>query len=36
MTIYQAGTFLVSTILMGLGIGVIGVVILFLNNILMV
>ena len=33
MTVDQAGTFLVSTILMSLGIGVIGVVILFLNNI---
>lgn len=33
MTIDQSGTFLVSTILICLGISVIGVAILFLNNI---
>jgi len=33
MTIDQSGTFLVATILISLGIGVLGVVILFLNNI---
>ena len=33
MTIDQSGTFLVSTILIGLGIGVLGIIILFLNNI---